>query len=308
LGWLPLTSEAGYPITTRDIIAEVLESYRRRFISFWNLYKESRTAVAGLAIILAFLVLAVISPIIAPYPPNALAGPPLSPPSWSHLLGTNELGEDLFSQVLLGSRISLMVGFLASAMTVLIGTLIGLISGYMGGIVDEILMRITDLFLLLPSLPLMIILAAILKPSIWNIIIVIAMLGWTTTARIIRSETLSLKTRAFIEASKAVGASSFHIVFRHILPNVFPLVFTNAVLGVASAILSEAGISFLGLGDPIHVSWGMILHNAFVTGALGARAWWYVLPPGICITLVVMAFTFAGRGLDRVLNPRLRRR
>lgn len=224
------------------------------------------------------------------------------------LLGTDDAGRDVFSQMIYGTQISLLIGFLATMMTIVIGTLIGIVSGYMGGKVDDLLMRITDIMLVIPGLPLMIVLAAVLGPSINTIILVIGVLSWPTTARFIRAQVLTLKERAFVEAARAAGATDFYIMRRHILPNVMPLVFAEAILMIASAILIEAALSFLGLGDPVHISWGMILHYAEMRGAFSRGAWWCVVPPGLAITLVCVSFVLIGNALDEILNPRLRRR
>lgn len=276
--------------------------------NFMQIFRRlPRFVPVGLLILLFFLGLALIGPFLAKYDPNSTKSFPLLPPSGDHPLGTDELGRDLFSRLVSGARVSLLVGFAASAAAVCIGTLVGLTSGYLGGVVDEALMRLTDFVITLPSLPLMLILTAILGPNIWNIVLVIAIREWTSSARIIRSRTLSVKTLEFVEAAKSFGASSQRIISRHILPNVVPLVFADAVLRVASAILAEAGLSFLGLGDLTRPSWGTILHFAFESAALSAGAWWYWIPPGICIVLITLGFAFLGYGLDEILNPRLRR-
>jgi len=262
----------------------------------------------GLIIVTFFAAIAILAPYISPYGEwEYLTGPPFSPPSKEHLLGTDELGRDIFSLVIYGTRISLLVGVTAALFSTVIGTVIGLISGYYGGPVDHILMRITDAFLILPSLVLMIILAALLGPGMGNIILVISITTWPTTARIIRSQVLSLKERAFVESSRAIGSGDIYILFHHILPNVVPLMFANMVLMVSAAIISEAGLSFLGLGDPHHTSWGMILHYASEHGAIAGGMWWYIIPPGICLLLLVVGFVFIGHSMDEILNPRLRR-
>jgi len=285
--------------------------WKRKVKSFWEAFKRSRLGMTGLILLLIFLIIAITAPIISPYPvygPEARVGTPFEPPSSKHWLGCDELGRDLFSQLLWGTQVSLFVGFLAALMATFIGLVIGIISGYFGGIVDDLLMRITDIILVIPGLPFMIILAAVLGPSIINIVFVIGILGWTGTARLIRSQVLSLKERPFVEAARAAGASDAHIMFKHIMPNVMPLAFAQMILGVSGAILSEAGLSFLGLGDPSHISWGMMLQSAYLFGALHTGAWWYIIPPGIMITAVVVAFTFMGYAFDEILNPRYRRR
>ncbi len=284
-------------------------AYKRKLKDFAEVYRESKLGMAGLGILLVFVFMAIAAPILAPHHPGELwLGPPLHAPMEGFPLGTDELGRDILSLLIYGTHVSLVVGILGAFLSVIIGSLVGLIAGYYGGIIDTILMRITDLFLILPGLPLMIVLAALLGPSMWNIIFVIAIVSWPSVARVVRSQVLELKERPFIEASRVANASDFRIIFHHIAPNVAPVVFATAVLGIANAILSEAGLSFLGLGDPSHISWGMMLHYANEYGALVIGAWWYLLPPGICIILLVLAFVFIGYALDEIVNPRLRRR
>ncbi len=221
-------------------------------------------------------------------------------------LGAGQYGEDLWAQLLWGSRIALLVGLLSAAIATFVGLIVGLISGYFGGLVDEVLMRVTDFFLVIPGLPLMIVLAAILSPGWYNIVLVIALIGWTGTARLVRSQVLAERQRAYVEAARAIGASDLYIIFRHVLPNVTPLLFAQITLGVAGSILSEAGLAFLGLTHPHDVSWGRMLMQASQAGAYAEGAWWYVLFPGICIVLLALSFTLVGYAVDEILNPRLR--
>lgn len=280
----------------------------RRLREFWLIYRENRFGVAGLAMLTVFVVIAVAADYIAPYGEWELGvGPPFSPPSSEHLFGTDELGRDLYSLFVYGTRVSLLVGVLAAALSAAIGGLVGLVSGYVGGWVDDLLMRVTEAFLSIPAIVLMIIFAAILGPSFTNIIIVIGVVSWAPIARVMRSQVLVVKELPYVEASKAVGAGRLRIMFRHVLPNVTPLLFANMVLQVSNAVLAEAALSFLGLGDPHHTSWGMILHYAEVSGALAAGYWWYVIPPGIGILLLVLSFVLIGYALDEIVNPRLRR-
>jgi peptide/nickel transport system permease protein len=224
------------------------------------------------------------------------------------ILGTTNWGADAWSQLIYGSRISIMIGMLATALSTAVGVIVGMVAGYFGGKVDEVLMRVVDFLLVIPGLPLMMVLAAFLGASIQNIIIVIAILGWTGTSRLIRSQVLAEKNKAYVESARAIGASDTYIMFRHILPNVTPILFANITLGVVGAILSEAGLSFLGLTNPEDPSWGRMLADARTGGAFGTGAWWVVLFPGLMITLLSLAFTFVGHTLDQVLNPRLRER
>jgi len=267
-------------------------------------------AMTGVVILLFFLLLALLGPLFMPFSTMQFGNVEdmLLPPSSQHLLGTDDMGRDVLANLVAGARISLLIGAVATAISMIIGTLIGIISGYFGGGIDNLLMRFTDFFLVIPWLPLMMVLAAILGSSLWNIIFVIGITGWAGTARVVRAQTLSVKERQFIERTVSIGAGSGHIMMRHILPNVFPLVFANTVLVAAVAIVSETTLSFLGLGDPTMASWGMMLHYAFEGGATAAGAWWYYLPPGICVVLVVLSFTLLGYAFDEILNPKLRGR
>lgn len=220
------------------------------------------------------------------------------------LLGTDHEGRDIFSQLIYGARISLFVGLLSAILSVSIGLLVGLIAGFLGGAVDELLMRFADALLVLPTLPLLIVLIAVLSPSIWNIIFAIGVLGWMGFSRTIRSQTLSLKERTFVEAAKASGAGTFYIIRRHILPNVMSLVYVTLATSVPNAIISEAALSFLGLFDPTVMSWGKMLHDA----QSYVEKWWWIVPPGISIALLALSFILIGYAIDEILNPKLRRR
>jgi len=280
----------------------------KKLRDFWAIYKTNMKGVIGLAMVLIFVFIAIISPYIVPYDPfqrNVVE--PFAPPSKEHRLGGDDIGRDLFSQMIFGSRISLFIGFVAAFSTTLIGTIIGTVSGYFGGYIDDILVTFTNIILTIPSIPIMLVLAMYLGPNIWNIITVIAITNWTGVARIIRSQVLSLKERAYVDASRAIGAGSTHIITKHILPNAVPLILANAVLRVVSAILSEAGLSFLGLGDPTAISWGTILHYAQFCGGFSRGAWWWIIPPGLLIGLVAISFTLIGYSLEEVFGPRLRR-
>lgn len=295
-------------ITKESLRKERFSTSVRRLKEFWALYKQSRIGMFGLVLVLVFIAVALAAPWIAPYDPRALVGRPFERPGKVHILGTDQVGRDIYSQLIWGSRISLMVGLLASAFSVAIGTSIGLLSGYFRGPIDAVMMRITDLFITLPDIPLMLILAAIIGRSIWNIIFVIAFTGWTGTARMVRAQTLSIKERPYVEAARSVGARDSQIMFRHILPNIIPLIFANAIVGVVNAILSESGLSFLGLGDPTKPSWGLILRYANEAGAMATGRLWFIIPPGVCIMLIAIGFAFSSYSLDQILNPRLRER
>ncbi|MHA2041784.1 MAG: ABC transporter permease subunit [Candidatus Thorarchaeota archaeon] len=224
------------------------------------------------------------------------------------ILGTTDKGADAWSQLLFGSRISLYIGLVAASLSTAVGVAVGMISGYFGGKVDELVMRVVDFLLVIPRLPLLMVLAAFLGPSVDTIIIVIVILGWTGTSRLIRSQVLAEKNKSYVEAARAIGATDTYIIFRHILPNVTPLLFADVTLGVVAAILSESALSFLGLTDPSEPSWGRMLADAQIGGAFGNGAWWVVIFPGLMITMISLAFTFIGHTLDQVLNPRLRER
>jgi peptide/nickel transport system permease protein len=237
-----------------------------------------------------------------------------APPSWVqsyksgnlYILGLDNRGRDIWSQWVWGSRIALYVGFLAATFSITIGTTMGLVAGYFGGKIDTVLMRFTDVILVIPGLPLIITLASVLGASVNNLILVIAIVGWPGVARVIRSQVLSLKERPFIESARVTGASHARIMGKHILPNVLPLAFLYMTFAVSGAILSEASISFIGLGDIQTVSWGRMLQD--VTQSQALKAWWWLIPPGIAITLVSLGFFLIGRAFDEIVNPRLRKR
>jgi peptide/nickel transport system permease protein len=275
----------------------------------WRHLRSDRMGRTGLALFVLVLIMTIAGPLLFPF--NAAqvsnaSGALLRPPSGAHWLGTDELGRDVFREFLAGAHVSLIVGLAATAISMVLGAGIGVTAGYYGRAADTILMRITDFFLVLPQLPLVIALAALFGQNLGIIILVIGMTGWPTTARIVRSQTLSLRERQFITRVRSLGASNVRILRRHILPNVMPLIFANTVLVIGSAILAEATLSFLGLGDPVQISWGTMLHFAFESGAIGRSAWWYFVPPGVGIVIVVLAFTLTGHAVDEALNPRLR--
>ncbi len=259
----------------------------------------------GLAVLGLFAFMAVFGSLIAPDDPYASSVDVLAPPSAEHLLGTTENGSDVFSQILVGARISIVVGFAAALISAVLGSAVGLASGYFGGWTDRILDSLENWFLVIPTLPLMIVLARLLDPSLTVLILVIGLTSWAGTGRIVRAQVLTLRERAFVERARALGASDRYIIKTHILPNTLPLIFANTVLIVAVAILSEAALSFLGLGDPTRISWGTMLENAFESGAPSAEAWWYVIPPGLCITTLVLAVAMLGYLFEEHVNPRL---
>ena len=267
--------------------------------------------MAGLVMLGLALFVAVFAGVIAPYDPYET--PPVSiediyqPPSVEHLLGTDDGGKDVFSSLLYGARVSLLVGFTAAAIAIVIGGTIGIVAGYRGGRTGGTLMRFTDFFLVIPDLALQIVLVAIIGPSLVTIIFVIGILGWTTTARLVRSQALTVRERKFVARARAIGASDWYIIRRHIVPLVLPLMLANAVLVISLAILSESTLAFIGLGDPTIISWGKMLNLAFTRGAVSAGAWWAILPPGLAIVWVVLGTTLLGTALEDILNPRLKR-
>lgn len=280
------------------------------FRGVWRIFRTNVLGVAGLVIILAFAMVAVLGPILVPYDPLAFGKPSevLNPPGSGHLLGTDDLGRDVAAALVAGSRVSLLVGLSATVISMLVGTLVGVSAGYFGSWIDTVLMRLTDVFLVLPWLPLMLVLAALLGPSVWNIVMVIGLTGWAGTARVIRAQTLTIKERQFMERARSIGAGDGHIILHHLMPNVFPLIFANTILVTAVSILSETTLSFLGMGDSTRPSWGTMLHFAFESGAASSGALWFILPPGLCVLVLVMGFTFLGYAFDEILNPKLRKR
>jgi len=277
----------------------------RDLLGFWASYRKNKGAVAGLIIILFFLAVGLAAPIIAPNPTKVGVGPRFTPPSWEFPMGTDNLGRDMFQGVVSGARISLLVGFSAAGTSMIIGVIVGAFSGYVGGRVDGILMRITEYFQIVPSFFLALIMVTLLGGSIWNVVIVIAVLSWPRVARLIRAQFLSLKEKEFIEAARAVGESTGYIIFGEILVNALPPAIVNSSLEVGRAIIVEAGLSFIGLGDPNKVSWGYLLRNA---QEFLRSAWWMAVFPGVCIFLLVTALNLVGDGLNDVLNPRLKER
>ncbi len=277
--------------------------------SIWRVFRRNRAAVTGLVTLIIILGLTASAPFLTPYQPLRLVSSPLQPPLGSvsgyHPFGTDNLGRDIFSQVLYGSRTSLTVGFLAATTSIILGILVGALSGYYGGYLDESLMRITELFQVVPRLFLALTAVALLSPSIWNLIWVIGLTSWPTTARLVRAEFLSLRERPFVEAVKGMGAGDTELVFREILPNATPPIIVNASFEVARAIILEAGLSFLGVGDANVPSLGRILQAA---QAYLQTAWWMSIFAGIFIALIVLSLNLVGDGLNDALNPRLRER
>jgi peptide/nickel transport system permease protein len=277
---------------------------------FWKAYRRDAMGVAGL-IILAFFIAVAIFAIFADPTGTRITeatGPRLEEPSAAYPLGTDDQGRSVLTLTIHGAKVSLLVGLSATAITMLIGSSIGLVAGFRGGWIDQLLMRITDWGLVIPWLVLAISLASIFGQSLFIIVLVIGLTTWPSTARLVRAQALSVKERPYVERARALGASNWHLVTRHILPNVMPVIMANTVLIVAIAILSETALSFLGLGDPFSISWGQILEQASNGGAASQGAWWWLGAPGVCIVLVVLAFTMIGFALDEIINPKIRER
>jgi peptide/nickel transport system permease protein len=277
----------------------------------WKLFRGHRAGLIGLLILGSFVVIALAAPLLADSDGlrvTKATGGVLESPSGEFWLGTDNSGRSVLTMLIWGTRISLLVGLLATAISMLIGTVIGLVSGFFEGWTGRLLYRLTEWFLVIPFLPLAIILAVVLGRSLLNIAVVIGVTSWPATALLIRSQTLTIKERPYLERARVLGAGRWHQMTRHVLPNVMPMVFANTTLTVAVAILSETTLSFLGLGDPTRVSWGSMLEAAFGVGAMTTGAWWFIVPPGICVVLVVLSFTLIGQALEEVFNPRLRRR
>jgi peptide/nickel transport system permease protein len=279
----------------------------------WRLYRSSWQGMVGLYIMVFFAGMALLAPFLANHAfldPTAQVGRPFAAPTaaYYHWFGTTEQGMSVLAQFIWSSRISLVVGLAAAAISTVLGAGIGVAAGYYGGWRGEIFMRLTDVFLVIPWLPLAMVLAAAWGAHYYIIVLIIGITSWPGTARVVRADALRVRELQFIERGRAIGSSNWHIMQKHVLPNVFPLIFANTILVVAIAILSETTLSFLGLGDPLNFSWGTMLHYAWDSGAAGLPAWWYLLPPGIAIILVVLAFTFMGTAFDEILDPKLRKR
>jgi peptide/nickel transport system permease protein len=268
---------------------------------------SNRRLMVGIGILTVFLGMAIFAPFLTPYGPHQVVGAPYSPPSAKHWLGTDNLGDDIMSQIIYGSRVSLLVGFAVALVATFLGTTVGLLSGFYRGAADEGLMRITDVFLILPSLPLAVILAAYLGPSETTIIEVLSVTAWPLVARVVRSQTLSLRERPFTDAARVIGAGNGRIMLRVIIPNLLTLIAANAVLTVTAAVAGEAGLDFIGLGNPATVSWGTMLYWA-ESYALFNGAWWWIIAPGLCICLVGLGAVLISVSIENLFNPRLRGR
>jgi peptide/nickel transport system permease protein len=285
-----------------------------RFFRALRLPLNDPFAVFGLAVYLVFTITAIFADQIAPFDPTEILYTPeydlaadLRPGEDGYILGTTSLGRDIFSQIVYGTRSALLIGVTAAFMVALIGSIVGLVAGYFGGWVDAILMRLADIAFGIPFLPFVIVLAAFLEPSIWNVVLAMALVLWRDTGRVIRSQVLTLRSRGYVDAARVSGSSDFKIILRHIAPNILPLSFLYGSIAIGWAILTEASISFLGFGDPQSISWGYMLQDAFASQALAKQAYYWFVPPGICIILVVSAGFFITRGYENILFPKLGR-
>jgi peptide/nickel transport system permease protein len=274
-----------------------------------GLFREllgQRQALAGLAILAVFVLTALLSPVLLSQDPKTKVGDVFAPPSSGHVLGTDGGGADMLALLVSGASVSLIVGFAAASVSALIGGTIGLLSGFFGGKTDIALMRMTDYFLVIPDVPLMIVVAALFGRSLTNIILIIGAIYWTTTARLIRAQVKSVRERVYVKRARSLGAGNVRLIGKHVLPQVAPLLIANTVLLVAYAIFAETFITFLGLGDPSLISWGRLIENAFTDDAILNNAWWAIVPPGVCVTVVVLGCTMLGQSMEDALNPRLR--
>jgi peptide/nickel transport system permease protein len=275
----------------------------------WSTLRKKPMAMVGMVMLAIVLIMAFFAPFLAPYDPSQRVDTEptdiLAPPDAQHWLGRDDAGKDVLSLLIYGARVSLIVGFVSSFFSMFIGTTVGLAAGYFGGRVSNVLMRFTDFLMVIPDLPLMLVIISVWGRGLWKIILVISVLYWTYTARLVRSQVLSIKERQFVLRARALGASDFRIITRHILPQVIPLIIAQAVLDISSSIIAESTLSFLGLGDPTLISWGMMLNFAFER-AISRMAWWFLLPPGFMIVWVSLAIILIGNALEEIVNPRLK--
>ena len=267
---------------------------------------RNKSALVAVGILAFFVFLAIFGPLLIAGDPKAKVGDVFEPPSREFWLGTDGGGASMLDLLIAGARVSLLIGFCAAAISAIIGGTVGILSGFFGGRTDTVLMRTTDYFLVIPDVPLIIVIAALFGRSTWNIIVIIGIIYWTFTARLLRAQTKSVRERVYVQRARALGARNSRLIVRHVLPQVTPLLVANTVLLIAYAIFAETFITFLGLGDPATISWGSLIENAFKDDAIINEAWWAVLPPGICVMLVVLSCTIIGQTLEDALNPRLR--
>lgn len=267
---------------------------------------RSPLVVGGSTVLLALVLVALLAPLLSPYDPQAVAGDSLESPSAQHLLGTNNVGQDIFSQIIFGARSSLTVAVGAAALTMALGVAVGVTVGLVGGLADVVAMRVVDVFLAIPRLPMLVVVAALVGPSRANLVLVIGLMISPAIARVVRSQTLTLRQRGFVGSARGFGGGLVYVIRRHLVPTLNPLIVSAFINVAAVAVLLEASLAFLGLADPNSVSWGLIMNRALVQpGLYFTSVWtWWVVPAGLAITLAVLGFTFLGVGLEPVLNPR----
>ncbi|MFD7294920.1 ABC transporter permease [Streptomyces sp. NPDC059897] len=281
---------------------------RQSLTRFWRSYRAHRSGLWGLGLLILIALIAILAPVLVGSDAQSVTdapGGPMEGPSGEFPLGTDQFGRSVLALLVYGARISLTVGLLAAFLCVAIGTVIGIVAGHFRGWYSTVLMRVTDWFLVMPTLVLAIALATVMDRSMWTVIIAIGVTTWPTTARLVRAQTLSVEARPYIERARALGGSHGHVMTRHVLPNVMPLVLAQTTMIISSAILTEATLAFLGLSDPTVTSWGGMLQDAREAGAVSAGDWWYLAPPGIAIAVVALSFTLCGRAVESVLNPKL---
>jgi peptide/nickel transport system permease protein len=292
-------------------------SFARSALSFWRTFRKNRLGLLGAFLVLTAVIAALAAPALTSHEPTDVIrdaegrGLTFAPPTVQPPLGTDDAGRDIWTELIYGARISLTVGFVAGFIAMFVGSLFGITAGYFGGSIDTLLMRTTDILLVIPDLPLMLVLVATLRQMELHVsplvvlILVIGLLYWTSSARLIRSQVLTIKERQFVARARAIGAGNLHIIRKHILPQITPLIVANTVLIISTAILVESGLAFLGLGDPTQPSWGTMLNFAFDRNAITNGAWWFYLPPGLAIVWVSLGCVLLGNVLEEMLNPRL---
>ena len=282
---------------------------RRHFLPTARLRAPALLSTVGATIVIFYFCVALFAPLLAPYDPAAYSGDPLERPSAAHWLGTNDVGQDILSELIYGTRISLLIGVVAGGLTLVLAMIVGLTAGYLGGKTDALFMRVVDVMMALPALPLMILVAAYLGAKITNVILIIVLLGWMVPARIIRSQVLSLRSRGYIQAARLFGGGARYAIGRHLIPAIMPILAAAFVAQAGRAIAMEAGLAFLGLGDPTAKSWGLIIRYALnYKGIYFTPHWiWWLLPAGLNISLLIMGFTFLGIALESRMDPRLRK-
>ena len=294
------------PLQDPQLAAEAEGQPSTRSGFFRTVLRERKAAVVGLSIIVFFVLLSILAPYISPYSITVQTCRVYAPPSGAHWLGCDDGGIDMLSELMQGGRVSLIVGFAATLVAMVIGGGVGILSGYFGRATDIVLMRITDYLLVIPDLVLMIVIADVWGASLFHVIIVIGILEWTSTARIIRAQVMSLRERVYVKRTRALGAGNARVIFKHILPQVGPLLIANTVLTIAIAIYLETALAFLGLEDPTVTTWGTILEHAFERTAISSGAWWAIVPAGLVIAGVIVGCFLFGQAVEDALNPRLK--